>query len=460
MPTTITSDQVFDMIETIAADSSKNAKIDLVAKYGSHDLFKQVLIYALNPFKRYHIRPAAPELTSNFTLGGSTFDDHTWKLLDSLIARTITGNAAVEAVNKEFGRLTPSSAKLLWRIINKDLRANFSESTVNKAIKGLIPETPYMRCCLPKNAKLDKFSWKEGVYSQEKADGMYSNVEYEVGGAVSITSRNGTEYPIEVFADLVKDIKAVCEPGYQHHGEMLVEKNGQILARELGNGILNSIQQGGTFEADEKPVYVMWDRIPLANAVPKGKYNVPYKTRYAQIKAMTDKHQTSHIKLIETRIVHSMAEAYEHYKEKLAEGKEGTIYKDGEAPWQDGTSTRQVKLKIVAECDLVIVGFTEGNGKNKATFGAITCETSDGQLVVNVSGFTDKARQEIHAKRDKLMGTIMATKFNDIMHPKAPGKPYSLFLPRHAEFRTDKTVADSLQRVIDQLEAAKQAQMR
>ncbi|WP_240074277.1 hypothetical protein [Cupriavidus taiwanensis] len=34
--------------------------------------------------------------------------------------------------------LDPDSAELLWRIISKDLRAGFSESTVNKAIPGLI----------------------------------------------------------------------------------------------------------------------------------------------------------------------------------------------------------------------------------------------------------------------------------------------------------------------------------
>lgn len=452
MPTSITSDQVFDMIETIAGDSSKKAKVELVAKYSSHDLFKRVLIYALNPFKRYHIRPTAPA-----TAGKSMFDDNTWKLLDDLVARNISGNAASDAVDAEFARLSAKSAELLWRIINKDFRAGFSESTVNKAIKDLIPEIPYMRCSLPKDAKLDNFSWKEGVYSQEKADGMFANVNHEDDGNVSITSRNGTEYPIELFGNLVTAVQKAVKCGTQLHGELLVEKAGVIQLREIGNGILNSIQQGGTFAADEKPVYVVWDQIPLKNAVPKGKYSVPYKTRFTELEVQVVKSHTTDLRMIPTKIVRSMKEAYVHYGEMLAAGKEGTIFKDGNAIWRDGTSKEQIKLKVEAECDLEIVGFTEGAGKNKATFGAIVCRTSDQLLEVGVSGFTDAKRKEISAKRDQLMHTILTVKFNDIMEPTGKNTLHSLFLPRAVEFRRDKTTADSLQRVIEQMEAAKNA---
>lgn len=453
----INSDDVFDIIEEIAADPSKNNKQALVAQYAEHELFKQVLVYALNPFMKFNIRPDRPRDTSNFTLGGARFDTLTWQLLDRLNDRNLTGNAAREEIDAEFSRLTPSSADLLWRIIRKDLRAHFSESTVNKAIKGLIPDPPYMRCCLPKDAKLDKFSWVEGVYSQEKADGMFANVDHELDGTVRITSRNGSEFPIDQFSNIVLSVQKRITAGTQQHGELLVEKAGVILARELGNGILNSIQQGGTFEVDEHPIYVAWDQIPLSAVVPKGKHTTPYKTRFAGLQSPIGTDPTKNLHVVETRIVHSMLEAYKHYGEMLSRGKEGTVIKDGEAPWRDGTSKQQVKLKLTADCDLIIKGFTEGNGKNKGTFGSIIGETSDGLLAVGVSGFSDKLRQEISDSREDLLGTIMAVQFNDIMYPSADNKLHSLFLPRYLEFRADKTTADSLQRVIEQMEAAKQA---
>lgn len=467
MTTPITSDTVFKMIEQIADIPSKNDKVRLVSLFGKNDQFKLVLEYALNPLKPFNIRPADPVLTSNFMLGGAVFDETTWKLLDDLAARNITGNAARDAVDAEFARLTPESANLLWRIINKDLRAHFSESTVNKAFPGMIPDIPYMRCCLPKDAKMSNFSWKEGVYSQEKADGMFANVDHNMDGSVRITSRSGSEFPMDQFAALAAEVKQYLTIGHQNHGELLVRKAGVILDREIGNGILNSVLQGGAFADDEGPLFLVWDQVPLTHIVPKGKYTVPYRTRFAslskQLESLALSSDGHHLFLIETRIVHSMAEAYKHYGEMLAAGKEGTIIKDGEAPWRDGTSKQQVKLKLEAECDLVIVGFTEGNGKNKATFGSIRGQTCDGLLEVGVSGFKDKkqkgipTRSEINDMREELMGSIMTVKFNDIMYPSEDGKLYSLFLPRWAEFRRDKTTADSLERVIEQLEAAKAA---
>lgn len=458
-----TSNDIFDIVESIGATSSKNDKVSIVKQHHSNELFRKVLVYTLDPLKTFNIRPMDPATTSNFTLGGSVFDDATWKLLDNLANRDITGNAAIEAVDAEFSRLDPKSANLLWRVINKDFRAGFSDSTVNKAIKDLIPEFPYMRCCLPKDTKLAEFSWEEGVYSQEKADGMFANVSYEFGGVVQITSRNGTPYPYKPFEYFVASVVEDLEPGYQYHGELLVVKSGEILAREIGNGILNSIQQGGSFAADEEPLYKVWDRVELSSVVPKGKDPHPYKMRFAGLKVLIEKSTSAYFQLIETRVVHSLAEAYKHYGEMLALDREGTIIKDGNAIWRDGTSKQQVKLKLEAECDLMIVGFTEGNGKNKELFGSVLCQTSEGLLEVGVSGFKDKkqnglpTRLEIHNMRDELIGTIMAVRFNDIMYPSEDGKLHSLFLPRFVEFRRDKSTADSLQRVIYQLEAAKQA---
>jgi hypothetical protein len=41
-----------------------------------------------------------------------------------------------------------------------------------------------------------------------------------------------------------------------------------------------------------------------------------------------------------------------------------------------------------------------------------------------------------------------------IMEPSRGGKKWSLFLPRVAEFRKDKTEADSLDKIKEQFEAA------
>jgi DNA ligase-1 len=149
-----------------------------------------------------------------------------------------------------------------------------------------------------------------------------------------------------------------------------------------------------------------------------------------------------------------MDEAKAHYREMLEAGKEGIILSEPHAPWVDSTSKFKIKFKLTATCELVITGWRPGKNKNKDLFGSLICESSDGLLEVAVSGFTDSHRKEIFESIDSYIGTIMSVDSNMIMEPSRDGKKWSLFLPRFAEFRKDKTEADSLDKIKEQFEAA------
>ncbi len=451
----MSSDAIFDLIERVAASSGKNDKIALLEGNRDDADLKRALEYAYSPFKTYGIRKRPETIGANV---GHEFDNGTWELLDDLIHRRLTGNSAIEAVQGEMTALSAKSAELFWRIVTKDMRAGFSESTCNKVWKGLIPDFPYMRCSLPKDAKLNEFDWKLGVISQEKADGMFANLDYEPSGIVRITSRQGSPFPMEAFELLEKEVKARLSDGLQYHGELLVTRDGAILPREIGNGILNSVLSGGSFAPNERPLYMIWDAIPLLSVVTKGKYEVPYIKRLATINRTLKLTTGEYVALIETRVYHSLSDAYGHYRDLLKKGKEGTIIKNPHAIWKDGTSKEQVKLKLEFEVELEVYGFEEGNGKNADTFGALKCKSSCGQLLVSVSGFTDAKRREIHENRDDWgSGAVITVRANSIMRPSESSEFHSLFLPRFVERRLDKTSADDLARIEAQQQAAMEA---
>lgn len=395
--------------------------------------------------------------------------EHFHNLARDLAGREITGHAARDTLISNMEAADAEEWNLFFRpVLLKDLRAGIDDSTINKVLKDLgseahafmIPEFPYQRCCLPKDAKLDEFPWTEGVLSQLKSDGMFVNVNHGEHAAVDVLSRNGRRFPLEQFAQLHEEIVATLKENTQTHGELLVRKAGKILAREIGNGILNSVSKGGQFESDENPVFVVWDQIPLDQVKPKAIIKVAYRDRLKSITDQLANSSATHIELVENRIVHSLEEALEHYKEMVLLGFEGTIMKDPSSFWKDGTSKQQVKFKVEAECDLIIKGFRPGNGKNEKFFGSIICQTADGLLEVAVSGFKDKkqpgipTREEIHNMRNELIDTIMTVRSNTLMKPTGNNSLYSLFLPRFVEFRQDKTEADTLQRVKEQFDAA------
>lgn len=446
------------LFEQLATDAGRKFKEDLLGLHKNNVVLKEVVRLALDPAINFYIK----KIPAYCPRMGGGVRDLSWAIaeLDRLAVREVTGKDAIEFLTAVLEQLSSDDAEVIEKIIQRDLRCGVSEATANKVWKGLIPEYPYQRCCLPKAAKLDKFSWTQGVFSQLKADGMFVNINHLEDGTVELISRSGSRFPIEQFANLADEIRMTFPAGTQTHGELIVEVGGELQSREISNGLLNSVLKGGSFDPTDFPVLFAWDQLPIEAAVPGGKYNVPYADRYRELEQQIHAAAPHGITLIETKIVHSLEQAHEHYAEMLAAGYEGTIIKDRNAIWEDTTSKRQVKYKLEVDVDLKITGFTAGNGKNAELFGSITCETEDGELVVNVSGFKDKkqkgilTRAEIWEIRDQLIGTVMTVTSNNIMKPTKSNPKYSLFLPRFCEFRSDKSIADDLQRVQEQFENA------
>jgi DNA ligase-1 len=462
---TYTSVKVFEAIEQIASTSSKNEKIAILGEHIHDSLMQQVLKAALDPTVSYGVTGIkGRDITGTDDDAGAQFDDTTWHVINGLASRRLTGNDAQAEIEKEINRLDAESSQLFARVLNMDLRAGFGESTVNKVKPGLIPEFPYMRCSLPKAAKLDQWDWARGVFSQEKADGMFVNVDHYEDGSIAIRSRQGSPFDPLKFPGVASIIRHHTKPGYELHGEMLViGPDDNILPREQGNGVLNSVLSGGDFEPGQRPMMVAWDQVPLSMAVPKGKCDTPYMERFGaladQLAGMKEKGAA--VIPIDTRIVHSLDEAYAHYRELLAQGKEGTIIKSPKAIWKDGTSKEQVKLKLEVDVDLVATEIVPGTvgTKNEGRPGSIKMQSSCGRLVVDVTIKNEALRDAIERDPSVYLSKVWAVRANSIMKPAENDGVYSLFLPRMVEagYRTDKSAADSLRSIQDQFEAAVKA---
>ena len=124
-------------------------------------------------------------------------------------------------------------------------------------------------------------------------------------------------------------------------------------------------------------------------------------------------------------------------------GYEGTILKNYCALWEDSRSKHLVKMKAEKDCDLEIIGWKEGTGKFEGMVGSLEMASSDRLVETNISGFSDDLRQWITDNIKDLIGTIAAVTYNERIKSRDRPNVDSLFLPRFAEFRTDKTVANS-----------------
>lgn len=438
-------------LNQLAATSKRTEKLEIVKSFDAWE--RRAALAALDPTVNYYIAKLLPPLKT----GGEDFDTAEWELLDALSQRTLTGNAALEQVNFSLHDLHPDDGEVLRRIILKDLRCGTGVTLVNTAFPGLVPEHAYMRCSLPKDSDIDKWDWGLGVYCQLKADGSFARVAHDADGYVQITTRQGNTYPdIPAMHSLMEDASWCFKKGTETHGELTIWINGELQPRTVGNGMLNSLQQGGELPPGAGIRFDCWDQIPLEFAVPKGKVKTPYTLRYDLLKAQVEAAGRSSIMLIEGSIVHSKDEALAMYRAILARGLEGVILKHPLMEWADNTSKSSVKFKLEVDLDLEIVGFNPGTPgtRTEATFGSLKVQSLDGLLEADVAGFKRDMEQYLHENRDSVLGKVLCVRANAIAHPSESNPKHSLFHPRFIELRDDKYEADTLESVKAQFEAA------
>jgi len=310
-----------------------------------------------------------------------------------------------------------------------------------------------MRCSLMTPKIKKHFDSLDEIIVQKKADGAFLYLKNEREGTATAFTRAGSHYPTWLAEKLLKGApKASCV----YCGELVVYKNGKLLDRATGNGICNSVLKGGEEHEYEDYKFLMeaWDALPTVD-FEAGLCEIDYRTRFETL----ERHNISmdNLCVIETDFVKTLDEAYKIYSKYTSAGMEGAVIKDGASHWKDHTSPYNVKLKIKFEAEYRCVGIYEGEGKAKGMLGGIQVESEDGLLECNCgSGFNDAQRKDFWNNPDKILNQVVTLEANDVVQDRDSSKKPSLFLPIFIEVRNDKTEADSYERVVEQLQAAKE----
>jgi ATP-dependent DNA ligase len=424
-------------LNSLAANASRNFKKEQLTANEDNELLRNVIRLALDPFTQFYIRKI-PKYTPN--KGEGIALAFALDSLYDLSARLVTGNAAIAHLTGMLEALNEEDAKVIERIIQKDLKCGVQASTANDVWLGLIAEYPCMLCSPFEQKLVDKIKFP--AYAQLKMDGMRFNAIVK-DGVVEYRSRNGKE--LNLLGNLDDQFIAMADGGdYVFDGELMIMFDGdyQFADRQTGNGILNKANKGTISAAEASLVHAtVWDVIPYV-VFKDGYCDFPYSKRFSNLGKMVNKLKAKdkRVWLVTSNIVNTMEEATEIFEGYLAEGLEGIILKDGSGIWEDKRAKHQIKFKGELECDLKIVGVEGGTGKYIGMLGNIICESADGVIKVNVgSGFNDLQRKTL--VNEKLLDKIVAIKYNSRIKNKAGEE--SLFLPIFVELRDDKDTADT-----------------
>lgn len=275
-------------------------------------------------------------------------------------------------------------------------------------------------------------------FAQTKMDGM-RGVIVKRDGRVTVFSRNGNTMTQldEHFGVILESVDNVVLDG-----ELTVRKvdDSGIEDRKTGNGILNkTVVETVSPEEVARVRFTAWDIIDIKQ-FDIGRDETTGRERLERLRAIPE-HELFGV--VETFEVDTLEHAQEIFKEMLANGEEGIILKNNDHPWEDKRSKQCVKMKEVIEKDLKIVDIVEGTGKASGMCGALVVENADGSIRSSVgTGLDDATRIDIWARKDDLIGKVVAVKCNGVISRKGADTK-SLFLPVFVEIRTDKDEVDN-----------------
>lgn len=448
---------LYEIIQSLRNASGNIAKQAILDANRDNALFRAYMKAVYDPGINYY-QKKLPK-TDAFPSENHDFTRLDIDMMMELATRKFTGLDAIARLGGHASAVSPQTKELLQLMLDRKIGASVGDTMVLKAWPNLYFLPPYQRCSLLDTKARERFGKLNRFYVQTKADGSFAYVVKRLDGSVDVITRQGGKYP-QWFAEMVARDLA---PGKVLVGELLVDEKMegigcQALDRKTANGLLNSaLKDGEKFDLFRYGIRMeAWDLL-TQQEFEDGKSNRTYEERFETMEsAVVFGGCGNHITVIWTEVVTSLEEAFAIYREHLLRGLEGCIIKDPASLWKDGTAKDTVKLKIKFTVEVLVTGMYEGEGKAAGMLGGINVESSDGLMKCNCgSGFTDEQRKYFWANPGQILRQVAELEANDITQAR-DSDTYALSLPIFCEVRMDKTFADALQRMFDQLEAAKQ----
>lgn len=197
-------------------------------------------------------------------------------------------------------------------------------------------------------------------FVQPKIDGLRCIARRTMDGKIELRSRTNVLFDSASLEPVRQDLKKILsgkKEGVMFDGELY---SNELSFEELSGKIRR--QQ----DCRETIYYIVFDVVS-----PDQTFEERFQTCSFQ--------ETEHVKKLETRRVDTITEIMEYHQEATRRGYEGTIIRNRKGMYRQGFRSWDLqKHKDFKEEEFVIIGFQEGEGKEKGTV-IWECRTENGQ---------------------------------------------------------------------------------
>ena len=391
-------------IDEMNDSSSGNYKIETIKKHSDSKFLQMIFNYTYNPYKKYNVTSKNCKKNSGL-LGHPNTYGSIFTILNDLANRVSTGHTSIANVNR-FILENIQHEKLIYNIIDRDLKMGASTSSINKVIPGCIP-TFKVALANPYNVK--RVDFKSGDwYGSRKLDGVRCICRKE-NDIVTFFSRSGKEFL--TLGNLENEILKI--PGnFILDGEIcMVDKDGN----EDFQGIMKQIRKKD--HQIEKPKFFVFDYLtleqfdnqtgttPLTLRLRNGYHNLPNDVNYDMLEFLPQEQLTTEEQFTE------MAKAAEDA------GFEGIMVRKN-VGYEGKRSHNLLKVKKFHDAEYTVLGTTNAfirwteNGKQveRECLSNITIEHKGCKVNVG-SGFSKEQREMYFKSPQDIIGKTVTIQY-------------------------------------------------
>lgn len=279
--------EALSLIREIANSPGRLDKQAGLEKLLADDLGKFILKWTYDPFITYGVTvKKVPELQEARILFTDAMVEN---VLIDLSTRTLSGRAAKDAIEILFEELEDAGREILFLILNKDLKAGISNTTIESVLPGFLPSFGVMRAHPYEEKRVTQFP----VAVEPKLDGMRVTFIAKEGKGAFFT-RSGKAIPAlqdlaapllnaaiamsqmagsDHFDDHYRDVVTILFDGANEHPTF-------VLDTEAINGLFET--SGAMRRKSEKAYDAQlesFDLLPLSGFLGNTPYKVPYEKR-------------------------------------------------------------------------------------------------------------------------------------------------------------------------------------
>jgi len=426
---------MFKIIDEISNNNSKLHKEAVLvreATAGNDELFAGLKM-CYDPMITFGVKQIPEHMNPQ---SGQNLDwEEFYDLANKLELRELTGHDARDAIEAAMNKASVAQWNGWYRkILIKDMRAGFSETTVNKAVnKAKKPNyaIPVFECQLAHDGANHEAKIIGHKMLEVKLDGVRVITVVYPDGRVDQFSRNGKE--LANFPHIREQFASVAET----LDEPMVF-DGEVMSSSFQD-LMKQVHRKSDINASDANLF-LFDWLSLEE-FQLGQCNIKQEFRSENLREFINAAKLTNIKCLHSELVdldtqEGQDKLFKINTDAIKGGYEGIMIKDPYAPYECKRTVNWLKLKPFIEVTLEVVDIEEGTGRNAGRLGALVCEGEDDGRIIHVnvgSGFSDTLRDAIFRSKVSVVGHRVEVRADAVTQNQ--DGTFSLRFPRFKTFR-------------------------